>query len=214
MEVWWLALDEVPAALATAASAVLTPEERARAARFVDAHDRAERLLSRVLLRHVLSEYAHIAPVDWRFETGTSGRPAVANRFPPLSFNLSHSSGLVVCAIAPTGSAIGVDVEPFARANEVLSIASKAKVFSSRERAELDLLPRPEREAQALRLWTMKEASMKTGARPAKPVFFFETFRFYAVTVCATGDERRCVWRAALPLLLNGATTGATPSAS
>ena len=56
-----------------------------------------------------------MAPLDWRFDTGPHGKPALAPGVSPrpLSFNLSHARGLVACAVAePAGHVdVGLDVE-------------------------------------------------------------------------------------------------------
>jgi 4'-phosphopantetheinyl transferase len=57
------------------------------------------------------------------------------------------------------GSEIGVDVESFARAEEIVPLAPR--VFSTAERAQLNALPITARPNRALSLWTLKEAYIK-----------------------------------------------------
>jgi 4'-phosphopantetheinyl transferase len=75
-----------------------------------------------------------------------------------IAFNLSHSGGWSVVAVA-RGRRVGVDVE------EVRSVAEResivARFFSARERADLAALPGPLRHDAFFRIWTCKEACIK-----------------------------------------------------
>jgi 4'-phosphopantetheinyl transferase len=84
------------------AVALLPPDERARHSRLRVEDDRREFAAAHALLRTTLSEFADVAPIDWRFDTGPHGKPALAAGLSvlPLSFNLSHARGLVACAVA------------------------------------------------------------------------------------------------------------------
>jgi 4'-phosphopantetheinyl transferase len=63
-------------------------------------------------------------------------------------------------AAAPgVGVDVGVDVESFARAEEIVPLA--ARVFSAAERAPLEVLPIAARPDRALSLWMLKEAYIK-----------------------------------------------------
>jgi 4'-phosphopantetheinyl transferase len=75
-----------------------------------------------------------------------------------LRFNLANSVGLVVC-VAGWGGEVGVDVEPYARAGEILELAGE--VFSALETVELERLPHEKKLDRALSLWTLKEAYIK-----------------------------------------------------
>ncbi|HEY2150150.1 MAG TPA: hypothetical protein VGH34_05035, partial [Vicinamibacterales bacterium] len=88
-----------------AAVALLSDEERSRCQRFHFEHDRLEFTLAHAMLRTMLSAFDDVAPQDWRFESDSDGKPAVAPGVTssPPSFNLSHSHGLVACAVAIHG---------------------------------------------------------------------------------------------------------------
>ena len=49
-------------------------------ARFVFERDRRQFLITRALVRTMLSRYAEVAPRDWRFVTNQYGRPEVLDR--------------------------------------------------------------------------------------------------------------------------------------
>jgi 4'-phosphopantetheinyl transferase len=149
-------------ATALACVRLLSEDERARLARFKFDRHRREHLATRALQRFALSAYAEIAPEAWRFEAGEHGKPAIARELGGqaggLTFNLSNSLGLVVCAVSH-GAEIGVDVEPYARAGTIAEVAER--FFSARELEQLDLLQGKERRERGLTLWNLKEAYMK-----------------------------------------------------
>src|SRR4029453_1384894 len=96
---------------------LITPDENERMVRFVFERDRRQFLITRALVRTMLSRYAEVAPRDWRFVTNQFGRPEVLDRpahVPDLRFNLSHTDGLIACAVT-VGREVGVDVENITR---------------------------------------------------------------------------------------------------
>ena len=133
--------------------------KRYRAFRFD--RDRRVFLAAHLLLRTRLSHYAPVAPGDWVFEKNAFGRPDVADGLLEangLRFNLSHTDGLVACAITPTAD-VGVDVESLARATPGLEIAER--FFSPDEFAMLQKAPAAEQHELFFAIWTLKEAYIK-----------------------------------------------------
>jgi 4'-phosphopantetheinyl transferase len=118
---------------------------------------RQEYLATRILVRTALSHYYPLAPEAWRYRLSHYGKPSVDPNC-GLSFNLSNSLDLVVCLIAQ-GSEVGVDLESYARAKDIVDLAEE--VFSPLELSQLEGLPGPERPNRALSLWTLKEAFIK-----------------------------------------------------
>jgi 4'-phosphopantetheinyl transferase len=141
--------------------ALLTPEERERHGRFHFARDRRRYLMTRGLIRSLLSRYVpQVAPADWRFENNEYGRPRIANALPQaqrIRFNISHSASLVVAALAVERE-VGVDVEHTAR-NAPLEIAEH--FFSAKEAQALQQLPAGLQPARFWDLWTLKESYIK-----------------------------------------------------
>src|SRR5665213_1549192 len=91
--------------------ALLTERERATEVRFHFARDRCCYLVTRALVRTILSRYVDIAPQNWMFTANRYGRPEIANDHPDvcgLSFNVSHTSGLIVLAVTRERQ-LGVD---------------------------------------------------------------------------------------------------------
>jgi 4'-phosphopantetheinyl transferase len=139
---------------------LLSPEEHERMARFVFERDRVRFLLTRALVRTTLSRYASVAPADWHFIANAHGRPEILDRpagVPDLRFNLSHTDGLIACAVT-IGREVGVDVEHVGRR---LTQDVAARFFAPAEVAHLQSLPGDEQERVFFDYWTMKEAYIK-----------------------------------------------------
>lgn len=139
---------------------LLAPEEVERQARFVRERDRRLFLISRALARTTLSRYAPVDPAAWRFAAGEQGKPEIVapRGLAPLRFNLTHTPGLVACAVA-SGHEVGVDAERRDRPVACLDLARRA--FSAEERARLEALPEERRRERFFELWTLHEAYVK-----------------------------------------------------
>lgn len=139
---------------------LITTDESARHRRFVFDKDREQFLLARGLVRCVLSRYADVPPAEWRFGQNEFGKPTIDGPAvqPGLAFNLSHTHGLVVCAVAKARS-VGVDVESIDRGVEHLTIAER--FFAVPECRYLSGIDAGERGRAFFRIWTLKEAYIK-----------------------------------------------------
>lgn len=160
VHVWWVREDEVAAPLLRAYEALLSAEERARHARFLVEPPRREYLVARALARTCLSRYAPASPRDWCFELGRWGRPEIASPAvgPPLRFNLTHTRGLVACAVALDRD-VGIDVEDLTRARGTVAVANR--FFAPAEVAALHRLPEDQQPARFFDYWTLKESYIK-----------------------------------------------------
>ena len=130
--------------------ALMSPDEHERMARLVFGRDRRRFLLTRALVRTMLSRYAAVPPADWAFITNVHGRPEILNRprgVPDLRFNLSHTDGLIACAVT-IGREVGIDVEHIQR-HLTHDIAGN---FAPREVNDLKTLPGDRTAAGVLRL--------------------------------------------------------------
>jgi 4'-phosphopantetheinyl transferase len=154
----WYALPRwcSTASLVREYEALLTSEETARLAAFRFERHRLEYLVTRALVRSVLSAYRRLAPEEWRFRRTASGRPEVD---PPcgIRFSLANSPAFVICAVS--AHEVGVDVEAHARADDIVEVAPT--VLSPRELQGLNGLPRDAARDRALALWTLKESYVK-----------------------------------------------------
>jgi len=168
--------------------ALLSPEEHERMARLVFERDRRRFLLTRALVRTMLSRYAGVAPAEWAFIANVHGRPEILDRpngVPDLRFNLSHTEGLIACAVT-IGREVGVDVEHVQRR---LTQDVAGRFFAPSEVNNLRALPDDEQARTFFDYWTLKEAYIKargfglalpladfafTLAPPAPPQIAFE----------------------------------------
>lgn len=155
---------------------LLSADEARRVERFVHHDDAARFMIGRALARTMLSRYADVPPRDWPIVVDGHGRPELAERpadTPDLRFNLSHTVGLVACAVA-VGREVGVDVEHVGRpvAHEI-----PERFFSPSEVADLRALPDADQQIVFFDYWTLKEAYIKArGLGLALPLRQF-TFR-------------------------------------
>lgn len=150
----------VGAGLVATLSTLLTGEELARAARFVRAVDHDTFVIARALVRTTLSAYGPTPPRDWRFETNAHGCPFVVPAqagAPRLTFNLSHTTGLVALAVT-RGRLVGVDVE---RVDRVLREDVAGRHFAPDEVRDLRALPMDQQARAFFEYWTLKEAYIK-----------------------------------------------------
>jgi 4'-phosphopantetheinyl transferase len=160
VHVWCRATDSLGDADIKAAVTLLSPEERSRYARFRFARDQRDYAAAHALLRLSLSRYADVTPRSWQFREASGGKPLLVldEGMPRLSFNLSHTHGLVACAIA-SGSDVGVDVESVDRQ---VGDGVAERFFSESENADLrGRAPGRDHAHRFFELWTLKEAYVK-----------------------------------------------------
>ena len=155
--------------------ALINEEERARQARFRFARDRRRYLVTRALVRTVLSRYAAVRPQDWTFSIGPHGRPAISapHPVPPLEFNISHSGDVVMLGIT-SDRTLGIDVESIEEREA--DIDGLDRYFAPQESAALLSLPALARRRRFFDLWTLKESYIK--ARGMGLAIPLDRFRF------------------------------------
>lgn len=164
---------------------ILSDNERERNDRYIFEKDRRLGLISRALARWTLSQYRDIEPAAWEFVENRYGRPELAATFSansslagarkqlrsfsvvtgqcyqdaPLRFNLTHTEGLVACAVTEACDT-GVDAENVARRPfDWLTIAQRN--FAPREVEQIQALPVQAQKAAFFEFWTLKEAYIK-----------------------------------------------------
>ena len=140
--------------------ALLSRDERERRGRLIHDRDRRDFLAAHALLRQALSLYEEQPPASWQFETSALGKPklSIAHSDRQLAFNLSHTRGLVACAIARSGD-VGVDVEAINRDMDVMDIANQN--FSPVEIDQLGQCATSDISTRFIELWTLKESFVK-----------------------------------------------------
>ena len=161
--------------------ALLSQDERDRLHRLRFDADRAAFLVAHGLLRIALSRYAPVSPQQWTFRADPYGLPSIATPASTLCFSLSHTRGLVACALVH-GRSVGVDVEDASRAAP-LEVAER--YFAAAELGDLRTAPPGERARRFFEYWTLKEAYAK--ARGLGLALPFDRFEFRR--------EARGTWR-------------------
>ena len=158
VHVWRAPLDPSPERAARFRP-YLSTDEHARADRCRTPHPQFQFVMTRGILRIVLSHYLGVRPMDLQFATQPHGKPRlVTSSSLPIQFNVSHARGMALLAVA-LHHAVGIDVEWIDRKIQDQEIADR--YFSVRESAYLTNLPLPERSHQFFSYWTCKEAYLK-----------------------------------------------------
>lgn len=154
-ELWRFPLDQY---LPAAAIATLSPDEIARARRFVFDKDRHHFMAARAALRQLLAQHLGLAPAALEFTAGPYGKPALAAAT-GLHFNLSHSGATGVLAISER-LATGVDIEVLRPMPDAAALAEA--YFAPAEQSTIATIGEAaDRDAAFLRCWTRKEACLK-----------------------------------------------------
>ncbi len=151
----------------------MNQEERIQHQRFRFNQHRHQYLITRALVRTTLSHYTNIKPQHWYFSKNDYGRPEiiVSEGIPPLRFNLSHTEGLIVCAVVLKQD-IGVDVESIERKGSLMEIAKR--FFSYQEVQALYALSEEQRQDRFFEYWTLKESYIKArGMGLSLPLKYF-----------------------------------------
>lgn len=199
VHVWYVFSDRLtdPDLLARY-EALLSAEEHARRRRFVFAKDRHQFLVTRALARTTLSRYRPVPPQTWTFTTNAYGRPEVAGPCgsPALHFNLSHTAGLIACAVA-LGREVGVDVEDVTRPGEYADLA--ARFFAPSEAERVRSLDGAARQEAFFDYWTLKESYIKArGMGLALPLtdfaFVLRPGASVGITFSGTIDDDPASW--------------------
>ncbi len=144
-------------ALELRALALLGEAERARHDRFRRDVDRQMFLLGRVMARGLVGRALGCDPLAWSWREGERGRPEIGDPRTPIRFNLAHSAGLVVCALA-AGREVGVDVEDLERRSAEPGIVER--YCAPAEVADIGASG-DDWNGRFLVYWTLKEAYLK-----------------------------------------------------
>ncbi|MFI2371995.1 4'-phosphopantetheinyl transferase family protein [Streptomyces sp. NPDC018833] len=161
LELVWSGRVPEHAEEAVAHAHVLDAEESARLDVFRRPEDRDAFAVAHVTLRRLLGERLGQAPKDVSLVRepcahcgGAHGRPYVPGR--AVHFSLSHTSGMVMIALA--AAPVGIDVELLPAPGTADDVATQ---LHPDEQAELAALPSAERTVAFARCWTRKEAMLK-----------------------------------------------------
>ena len=154
----WLRVETADAVHLSRWRGMLDAEELVQADRYKFAADRDIFTAAHALARTMLSDATGLPTSTWRYVKGRSGKPALAADCGDdlLHFNLSHTDGLVACAIGR--NELGIDVETSDRRVD-FNIADR---FFAPEEAQVVRSTSPEERVRIFfRFWTLKEAFIK-----------------------------------------------------
>lgn len=151
VDLWAIQLP-LPAALESTLLVTLSEDEQRRASGYVVPSARSQFVASRGVLRQLLQHYLNLPAQAIRFSVGAHGKPLLADPY-PLSFNVSHTEGLLMIAVA-AGIQVGIDVERIRSIPNASQLA--ARYFSARERAAMENGP-----TSFMRGWTCRESALK-----------------------------------------------------
>ncbi|HEX4730961.1 MAG TPA: 4'-phosphopantetheinyl transferase superfamily protein [Solirubrobacterales bacterium] len=163
--------------------------------------DTEGRARARAALGAILAGY--LGGAEPRLRSDGNGKPGLATDPGRLSFNLSHSGGLALVAIAPGDVELGVDVERLRPRRDLARLAERW--LPEADAATVAAPPESGREATFYAAWTRHEARVKcTGVGLAGPApgpevsaWPIEIDAGYAAAVAlATSAEPRIVLRA------------------
>jgi 4'-phosphopantetheinyl transferase len=139
---------------------LLSADELEKAARFHFHKDRDHFIVARGTLRSIVGKYLKMPPDKLKFYYGSHGKPSLEEKTNPgmIQFNISHSKGLALCAVAHRRE-VGVDLE-FIHADHSFGCVAE-QFFSKREAAALNSCSEHLRLKLFFKLWTRKEACLK-----------------------------------------------------
>ncbi len=153
---------------------LLSPEERERAERFHRELDRSRFRVTHAAMRTILARYLNVRPQALSFSADRGMKPELAAPFRDtgIQYNLSHSSGLALLAVAK-GARVGIDIERINLEFPIVEIAER--FFSAAEISALNALPCGEKHEAFFSCWTRKEAYIKAlGGGLSVPLDSFE----------------------------------------
>jgi 4'-phosphopantetheinyl transferase len=136
---------------------VLDSNEKIQADKFKNPVLRDRYVRAHGQLRTVLAHYVNAAPASLRIAKTSHGKPYLVD-YTELAFNLSHTSNVMVLAIAKQCQ-LGVDIEQCKPRGNLADLV--AKCFSDAEASYWQQLNADQQHRQFYQFWTRKEALVK-----------------------------------------------------
>jgi 4'-phosphopantetheinyl transferase len=138
--------------------ALLSDEERARAAKFANPRLRDYFVAAHAGLRRILGRELGRAPESLRLVEPPGAKPRLDDD--ALQFNLAHSGDVALVAVART-LALGIDLEEVRSESEYDLPDLTTQICTAAEQGRLARLAPDERLRALLEIWTRKEAYLK-----------------------------------------------------
>ncbi len=172
VHVWMADLDAAASARATLMpelEKIISPEELARANRFLREHDRRRSIAARAILRSLMAIYTGIPASVISFHYHANGKPFLptesgqdTQQKRSLEFNLSHSGNHALFAFS-WDRRIGVDIERIRDTTDLERLARRT--LSDGEYAAFRQCPAANKAQLFYRYWTCKEAVIKAAGQ-------------------------------------------------
>jgi 4'-phosphopantetheinyl transferase len=153
----WPVLLTGDAEVLRACEALLSSEERKRAAAFHFEHLRQHYTFAHGVLRLLLGRYANQNAADLRLAASAQGKPRLTSA-EGVEFNLSHSHDVALFGFTGGGE-IGVDIEKIRVVDDMEDLAHR--FFCPAESQELKNVESQQRQEAFFFCWTRKEAYLK-----------------------------------------------------
>lgn len=179
VQVWGTVLDVTDSELPRAAS-VLSRDERERAERLISEGHRRQSIAAHAMLRAILSRYCCAHPEQLAIRRTSDGKPFLSD-YPSIRFNLTHSHGRALIAVARDRE-VGVDLEQVRREVEVLRLAKR--FLSERDLTCIEQGDPAQQHERFLQTWVAREAVFKAEGRGI-------TFPLHRDYLELTGDETK-----------------------
>ena len=160
VQVWGIVLEITEAELPRAGS-LLSQDERARAERLISEGHRRQSIAAHAMLRMVLSLYCVEPPKQLVIQRTSDGKP-VLSQYPSIRFNLTHSHGRALIAVARDRE-VGIDLERVRREVDVVRLAER--FLSEKDQAFIEQGEPAQRHERFLKTWVAREAVLKADGK-------------------------------------------------
>ena len=160
VQVWGIVLDVAHSELPRAAS-ILSHDERERGERLISEEHRRRSMAAHAMLRVILSRYCGASPEQLAIRRTSDGKPVLSD-YPSIQFNLTHSHGRALIAVARDRE-VGVDLEQVRREVDVVRLAKR--FLSERDLTLIEHGDPAQRHERFLKTWVAREAVFKADGR-------------------------------------------------
>lgn len=140
----------------------LNEEDTGQIERLKFEHLRKREIITKGLLRLLISNYLNLNPVDIEFTNNKFGKPFISNSNSGLQFNISHSDDTAVFAFSRT-TEIGTDIEKVKVIEDMEGVMNLC--FTEYEKRWFNAGNDESKVETFYKIWTIKEAFIKAIGR-------------------------------------------------
>lgn len=176
LQLWLSRVGEASHAAENRVREWLSATERERLQRIRHDGKRREYLLSRMLMRHALSQNFAQAADEWRFAEQTTSAPHIDQLPEGIHFSLGHSDGYVCFGLA--NCALGIDIEINRPRRD---LGASAEIFMDSDEREYLLRGEMADRDYFYRNWCAKEACYKSLSADDQSTTLFAAISYTAL---------------------------------